>query len=307
MTLIAHDHRCVALRSGSTGGHRDETVIMGVGSGLLGLHLDGATGAFVHAQAAALAVVQVDLVRGILSDLDHRVVRADPIAVVTAEAVAARQAPARLEERVVGRQPVLDLLERRRAARETNRCMGGLGSGIAGLAGAGQILTNRETRALLAPGLRDSTRPLAKGPAANRAGEQQIFEVIWHEQRAEHARPVGELPSEAKERELRLCVRYGRSVKLLDKHRQSLHMGRDGDCEIIIRDRRASRQHALIERRGDLFVLKDVSTNGTFVTVHGESELFVLHEEFVLRGSGVISFAASAGTPSADIAEFEHV
>lgn len=178
---------------------------------------------------------------------------------------------------------------------------------LAGLAGAGQILTNRETRALLAPGLRDSTRPLAKGPAANRAGEQQIFEVIWHEQRAEHARPVGELPSEAKERELRLCVRYGRSVKLLDKHRQSLHMGRDGDCEIIIRDRRASRQHALIERRGDLFVLKDVSTNGTFVTVHGESELFVLHEEFVLRGSGVISFAASAGTPSADIAEFEHV
>ena len=178
---------------------------------------------------------------------------------------------------------------------------------LAGLAGAGQILTNHETRTLLSPSLRESTRPLANGPAANRAGEQQIFEVLWHEHRPEPARPVVEVPTAVKERELRLCVRYGRSVKLLDKHRQSLHMGRDGDCEIIVRDRRASRQHALIERRGDQFVLKDVSTNGTFVTVHGESELFVRHEEFVLRGSGVISFAASAGSPSADIAEFEHV
>ena len=178
---------------------------------------------------------------------------------------------------------------------------------LAGLAGAGQILTNHETRVLLSPSLRESTRALANGPAANRAGEQQNFEVLWQEQRAEPARPVVEAHPEARERELRLCVRYGRSVKLLDKHRQSLHMGRDGDCEIIIRDRRASRQHAMIERRGDHFVLKDVSTNGTFVTVHGESELFVRHEEFVLRGSGVISFAASAGSPSADIAEFEHV
>lgn len=178
---------------------------------------------------------------------------------------------------------------------------------LAGLAGGGQILTNHETRALLSPGLRETTRPLTNGPAANRAGEQQIFEVLWHEQRAGPVPPVVEANSVAKERELRLCVRYGHSMKLLDKHRQSLHMGRDGDCEIIIRDRRASRQHALIEWRGEHFVLKDVSTNGTFVTVRGESELFVRHEEFVLRGSGVISFATSAGNPSADIAEFEHV
>jgi adenylate cyclase len=78
-------------------------------------------------------------------------------------------------------------------------------------------------------------------------------------------------------------------------------------CEITVHNRRASRNHARIERRGSHFVLTDLSTNGTFVTVNGEQELFLRHEQFILRGRGVISFAASAGSPTADIAEFEHL
>ncbi|HNH93222.1 FHA domain-containing protein, partial [Accumulibacter sp.] len=78
-------------------------------------------------------------------------------------------------------------------------------------------------------------------------------------------------------------------------------------CEIPVRDRRASRHHARIERRDDQFVLSDLSTNGTFVTIKGEPELFLRREAFVLRGSGIISFAASASTQDADIAEFEHL
>jgi adenylate cyclase len=84
-------------------------------------------------------------------------------------------------------------------------------------------------------------------------------------------------------------------------------MGRDANCEITIRDRRASRKHARSSGEASHFVLSDLSTNGTFVTVNGEQELFLRHEEFVLRGSGIIAFAASASSPSADIAEFEHL
>ena len=94
---------------------------------------------------------------------------------------------------------------------------------------------------------------------------------------------------------------------MLDKARAYIDMGRDANCAITIRDRRASRKHATIERRGEHFVLSDLSTNGTFVTISGENELFLRWEDFVLRGSGIIAFAASASSPSADIAEFEHL
>jgi predicted component of type VI protein secretion system len=85
----------------------------------------------------------------------------------------------------------------------------------------------------------------------------------------------------------------------------ALSMGRDASVEIVVRDRRASRNHARIERRGEKFVLTDQSTNGTYVTFAGEPELFLRREEVVLRGRGSICFAASGSSNEADCAEFE--
>ncbi|HRD87001.1 MAG: adenylate/guanylate cyclase domain-containing protein [Candidatus Accumulibacter sp.] len=178
---------------------------------------------------------------------------------------------------------------------------------LAGLAGAGQLVTSGETQALLTPQLQSLTRRLEGRPDTELPGDGTAFEVIWAEPRAEPRHPVVEKSQSPRERELRLCIRYGHYVKLLDRHRPSVAMGRDAGCEITVHNRRASRQHARIERRGGHFVLIDLSTNGTFVTVSGEQELFIRHEQFVLRGSGVISFAASAASAAADIAEYEHL
>lgn len=177
---------------------------------------------------------------------------------------------------------------------------------LAELAVAGQVLTSGEARALLSPHLQSSTRHLQHLDTHELPTKTQVFEVPWLEPRAAAA-PVVIPPRPAPERDLRLCVRYGGDVKLLDRQRPTLVMGRDAACDINVRDRRASRHHARIERRGEHFVLRDLSTNGTFITVSGERELFLRHEEFVLRGSGIISFASSANHPNADIAEFEHL
>src|SRR3954453_22783437 len=86
----------------------------------LRLHLDRAARALLHAQRAALAVVEVEGVR-VGSDrvqLDDRVVRTDPVAVVAREAAPARQAAARLEEGGRNVEPAGDLVEGRLAARE---------------------------------------------------------------------------------------------------------------------------------------------------------------------------------------------
>ena len=69
-------------------------------SGRLRNHLDRAARALGHADAAALAVVEIELEPLARPQLDHRVVGAHAVAVVALEAVAARQAAARLEQRV---------------------------------------------------------------------------------------------------------------------------------------------------------------------------------------------------------------
>ena len=44
------------------------------------------------------------------------------------------------------------------------------------------------------------------------------------------------------------------------------------------------------ERRGDKFVLKDHSTNGTYVTIGDEDEVLLQRDEIALRKKGWISF-----------------
>ena len=70
----------------------------------------------------------------------------------------------------------------------------------------------------------------------------------------------------------------------------TLSIGRDLQNEVVIADRKASRMHARIERRRDKFVLIDHSSNGTYVTVQGESEIVLRREELVLRNRGQVSF-----------------
>jgi hypothetical protein len=103
----------------------------------------------------------------------------------------------------------------------------------------------------------------------------------------------------------RLRLNYGKAVIVLDETKPVIDMGRGGMCDVIIRDPRASRRHATINRRGNLVVLVDKSTNGTFVTIDGDSEQFVKHAEFTLHGAGIITFAASSAEPDADCARFE--
>lgn len=105
----------------------------------------------------------------------------------------------------------------------------------------------------------------------------------------------------------RLCVRHRGKAFLLDDKTPVLTIGRDLECKLLVIDRKASRQHARIERRADGFFLVDTSTNGCFVTLSGRQEIMVHRHEVQLENRGQISFGNSGNDPSADIAEFEHL
>lgn len=181
---------------------------------------------------------------------------------------------------------------------------------LAGLAKPGQALTSGETVARLPELLQLSTRDLDQMSVKGKADELHVFEVLWQEgeeltMKAPSLRAAGGKSAGATVN--RLCVRYNGEVMVLDEKRNTLSLGRDASCDLVIRDRRASRNHGKIERRGDKFVLSDISTNGTYVAFNGEPELFVRREDIVLRGNGRISFAASSASEAADIAEFEYL
>jgi adenylate cyclase len=91
-----------------------------------------------------------------------------------------------------------------------------------------------------------------------------------------------------------LELRSGEAVWHLQESGAALLLGRDVGCQVVVTDRMASRQHARIEHRQGKFMLTDLSTNGTFVTFEGESEISLRREEVMLRGTGRIAFGRSS-------------
>ncbi len=92
--------------------------------------------------------------------------------------------------------------------------------------------------------------------------------------------------------------------QVLELDYDNIVLGRDAQCNVVISDRNASRQHARIERRRDKFFLVDQSTNGTFVVSQNEPEVVLRREELMLRGNGRIGFGHSVNLPDTDTVAF---
>ena len=177
---------------------------------------------------------------------------------------------------------------------------------LAGLAKPGQVLTSPGARTTLSLALKKSTRNLGPSTASGKAQGMNVFEAMVPEGSPFSAtvissEPVGDADSPV----ARLCLRYADAVTILDEYKREIRIGRDAESDVVIHDRRASRHHATIESRGELFVLVDRSTNGTYLTFNGKPELLLRREECILRDKGLICFAAPSSSPDADFAYFE--
>ena len=175
-------------------------------------------------------------------------------------------------------------------------------SRMAGLAKAGQIITTADSVAALPALLQQSTREIDALAVKGKAEDVRVCEVLWQESDdlTMKSASVVAAPVAA-----RLTVRHGDDEMVLDaSHSGAFSLGRDAACDIIINDRRASRTHARIERRRDKFVLIDQSTNGTYVTFHGEAEFALKREEVILRSKGSISFG-HAFDDGGEVVEFK--
>jgi class 3 adenylate cyclase len=172
---------------------------------------------------------------------------------------------------------------------------------MAGLAKAGQIFTTQSSVALLPELLRLSTRSLDALSVKGKAEDVLVAEVIWQENSELTMKATSVKPRLL---EIELELRGGDQVVVMHGNSEALTMGRDPSCGLVIRDARASRVHARIERQRDKFILFDQSTNGTFLKI-GDEEIVVLrHESMPLHGTGCIGFGHSAEEAGEDALEY---
>lgn len=185
-----------------------------------------------------------------------------------------------------------------------------IGRSLLNLAGPNQILVCGVMAELLSAPLRENLH-LMQGVAINTpAGECVIYSVEWQNPvKGSSTAAVGASPAVvegAHEPMTRLCVRFGGKSYLLDERSPSLSIGRDKKCDIVIADRKASREHARFEKRGrGKFYLVDSSTNGTYVRLEGQNEAVVRGEEVLLGGLGQVAFGHSTSSAEASVADFE--
>jgi adenylate cyclase len=100
-------------------------------------------------------------------------------------------------------------------------------------------------------------------------------------------------PSEAyQSSSLRLT--WADQTMTIDVSDMPLFLGRGNDAKFLVNDPRVSRLHARIEQRGDVFVLADVSSYGTWVRFAGSNSALALRrQECVLLNRGEIALGAS--------------
>jgi class 3 adenylate cyclase len=160
----------------------------------------------------------------------------------------------------------------------------------------GQILTSEHTVSGLSPAVRDSVRPLHRIQVKGKDSPLLLGELVWRKSAKGSVPPLSIASPTTTHAVLHLTYRGNRVQRR--REGDSVTMGRDPNCELFIADPTASRQHCTIERREEKFILRDHSTNGTFVTVDRESEVRLQAEEFTLLRRGWIAFGQSRALTS---------
>jgi hypothetical protein len=150
-----------------------------------------------------------------------------------------------------------------------------------------QIVTSRDTAAVLGHSYRSRMRTVRPSQALDPVSSLGLCEFVWRVN--ENTTRLGPtLPKPPRHETLRL--QYGITEVIAKGEHNPVSLGRDFQCAVIILDDLASRRHCTIEQRAGEFVLIDHSTNGTYVTEDGEAEVRLQQASVTLRKHGWLAF-----------------
>jgi hypothetical protein len=175
-----------------------------------------------------------------------------------------------------------------------------IAAGLLGQAGPGQILAGHRTLSTLDRNLRHVLQPLVLRPEQGGAQASAVLAVSC--QGITGGRIVPAAPAEP---DPTLHLTIGKREYVVAASSRGLSLGRDAECDVIIRDPRASRRHAWVGHRKNGFVLADSSSNGSFVTFDNGAEHMVKRAELPLSGKGSIAFGEAFDEGPREVFQFE--
>jgi class 3 adenylate cyclase len=153
-----------------------------------------------------------------------------------------------------------------------------------------QIITSAETAETLGESYKERLRGLYAITVKGKAEDVALCELIWRYDGATTVILRPKAAPGAKPKTVMIRLKYRGKELVRRRDNDSVTLGRDETSGLQIMEDKCSRHHCTIERRGDKFVLKDHSTNGTYVTIGEEDEVLLQRDEVALRKKGWISF-----------------
>jgi adenylate cyclase len=169
-----------------------------------------------------------------------------------------------------------------------------------------QILTTEGTEHALSSALKSKVRPVFQTILKGAERESIVYQVLWKTDNAEvtqlnlHSSRV--IPGDTGS----LLVTLGEERIRIDRWRPGVTIGRGQDCDLVVADRYASREHLTIRLMRTRFHLIDHSINGTFVTFRDSEEEHVLRGELALNRSGELRVGRSSTENPAEVIGFEY-
>lgn len=172
---------------------------------------------------------------------------------------------------------------------------------IVDIAKGRQILTTEETVKALTPEAQTMARSIEATKVKGKRKELNIYELIWEETGVTIMMTRPPTPASSRSR---LELRLSDQVIEMDRSRPAITMGRDSKNDLVVTDVLASRNHALIEYRHGRFVLRDQSTNGTYISKNDEQTICLHLDELQLSGTGLIALGRPLAEDSPIVIHF---
>jgi len=162
---------------------------------------------------------------------------------------------------------------------------------VAEVANTGEIMATAEVVArmsgntILPPLLFDELE--LKGISASIS----IYRIPWQNQDSAGATVVdtGAMAKEIRNTKTHLLCKIGDQSLVINERSEKCTIGRDTNNTIVATHVAASRLHASIECKQGVYVLEDLSTNGTYIIKDNQPPVYVHRDSITLDGAGVIA------------------
>ena len=178
---------------------------------------------------------------------------------------------------------------------------------VAAITRPGEIMITQSTNDVLPPELKEKVRHVMRTDFKGKQDQLDIFLVIWEQDDLMSTRIMKPAARKVLNNDDELRLKYRDKSFTVNKVCRGVMLGRGENCDMIVPNTLASRQHVRIEWRGGKFVIIDQSTNGTYIRPSGGTVVQITREETYLHGNGSISLGHSYADNPTELVEFSIV